>query len=56
MKTNKSIKFAEWLAQNHYRLYNVGEDGCEWVNEKGRGLTYQLYKKFKKEINHEKNN
>ena len=37
MKTNKSIKFAEWLAQNHYRLYNVGGDGCEWVNEKGRG-------------------
>jgi len=53
---NDSILFAEWLAENQYRPYNLTNEGVEWVNEEDRGLTDQLYEKFKEELvkNYEK--
>jgi hypothetical protein len=38
-----SIKFAEWLAQEHYRLTNVQGDECWWSNEQGTFTTSILY-------------
>jgi hypothetical protein len=46
----KSIKFAEWLAQNHYRVINESKGVFYWISESdndGEQTTKQLYKKFK---------
>ncbi len=45
----KAVKFAEWLAENHYRLYNVEtKTGIRfWKNEtNNQKTTKQLYKEF----------
>lgn len=45
----ESILFAEWLAQNHYRLCNIDKDNCYWVSESdedGEQTTKQLKVKF----------
>lgn len=45
----KAIEFAEWLAENHYRLLNVNANsGVKfWANEsKCQKTTKQLYKEF----------
>lgn len=49
----KAIKFAEWLAENHYRLYNVDISGIRfWKDETNKQkTTEQLYKKFEKSTN-----
>jgi hypothetical protein len=42
----KSILFAEWLGQNHYKLYNVTEKKCYWVSESDNYIhrtTEELY-------------
>ncbi len=50
MKTNKeSIKFAEWIAKNHFRLNNIQDGKYLWKNEYEYQETNYLYIKFKTE-------
>ena len=47
---NKSIKFAEWLAKNHYVLFNEHSNGTFfWENESSQGTSKDLYIEFEKE-------
>lgn len=47
----KEIAFAEWLAENHYRLHNIEKSGVRlWKNEDGQKTTKQLFKEFINEI------
>jgi hypothetical protein len=48
-KQNKksSIKFAEWLAQNHYIMVNETRENCFWKNEEGEKTTLELFEDFK---------
>lgn len=51
---NESIKFAEWLARNHYVLCNETITGIHyWENENSNGTTNELYIIFNKENNKE---
>lgn len=46
----EAVKFAEWLAENHYRLFNVDTNSGVrfWTNEsKCQKTTKQLFKEFK---------
>jgi hypothetical protein len=44
------IKFAEWIARNHYVLYNEQSNGVHfWENEHNRRTSKDLYIKFKNE-------
>jgi len=46
---NDCILFAEWLAENHYRLYNIDNSGFRlWKNKENQKTTKQLYKEFKR--------
>jgi hypothetical protein len=50
----KAIRFAEWLAENHYRLCNVIKNKHYWISESdedGIQTTKQLLNKFKNENN-----
>ena len=47
---NREIAFAEWLAKNHYRLWNVEKSICYWKNEEHTKTTKQLFKEFINEI------
>ena len=48
MKINKeSIKFAEWIAENHFRLNNIQDGKYLWKNEYEFKETNSLYIKFK---------
>lgn len=50
MKINKeSIKFAEWIAENHFRLNNIQNGKYLWKNEYEFQETNSLYIKFKTE-------
>lgn len=50
MKINKeSIKFAEWVAENHFRLNNIQDGKYLWKNEYEFQETNSLYIKFKTE-------
>jgi dTDP-glucose pyrophosphorylase len=50
MKINKeSIKFAEWIAENHFRLNNIQDGKYLWKNEYEFQETNSLYIKFKTE-------
>ena len=50
MKINKeSIKFAEWIAENHFRLNNIQDGKYLWKNEYEFKETNSLYIKFKTE-------
>ena len=45
----ESILFAEWLAENHYRLCNVTKENHYWISESdkdGEQTTLQLKIKF----------
>ena len=42
----ESIKFAEWIAKNHYILCNETKDTCYWQNEYGIKTTDELYELF----------
>ena len=47
---NNAILFAEWLAENHYRLHNIEQSGVRlWKNSYNQKTTKQLYKEFKNE-------
>jgi hypothetical protein len=44
---NFSIKFVEWVAENHYRLYNLEKNIYYWDNKEGEyKTTKQLLKEF----------
>lgn len=46
---NKAMLFAEWLAENHYVLFNINGSGDRlWRNETNQKTTKQLYKEFDK--------
>jgi hypothetical protein len=50
----KTINFAEWLAENHYTLYNIIDKEYYWISESDNYVphtTEQLLKKFKNENN-----
>ena len=47
---DKEIKFAEWLAQNHYVLYDIKLGICFWENEDDIDSSEKLYKQFENEI------
>jgi len=50
MKINKeSIKFAEWIAENHFRLNNIQDGKYLWKNEYEFQENNSLYIKFKTE-------
>jgi len=40
------LKFAEWIAENHYRLSNVEKNIYYWTNEDEIKTTKQLLKDF----------
>lgn len=44
---NNEIKFAEWLAQNHYVLYDIKLGICFFANEDDVSSTENLFKEFK---------
>ena len=51
-------KFAEWLAENHYRLHNVirdslGEKVYLWSNEDGVKTSEDLFKEYENELNND---
>jgi hypothetical protein len=37
------ILFAQWVAENHYHLYNVEDELYYWKNESGTKTTTELY-------------
>ncbi len=45
----KEIKFAEWLAKNHYVLCNESKGIFYWENENSKGTSDNLYLIFKNE-------
>jgi hypothetical protein len=46
----KTFKFAEWLAKNHYVLYNEHSNGTFfWENEFNHGTSKGLYIEFENE-------
>jgi len=50
----EAIKFAEWLAENHYRLHNIQEGMHIWQNEEGYATTdylFFIYKDYVKSLN-----
>jgi hypothetical protein len=50
MEKKQQEDFAEWLARNHYVLYNESIEGVHfWKNEHSKGTTNQLLKIYKKE-------
>jgi hypothetical protein len=46
---DKEIKFAEWLSQNHYVLYDIKLGICFWENEDDVDSSEKLYKQFENE-------
>jgi hypothetical protein len=51
MEKEQQEEFAEWLARNHYVLYNESIQGVHfWKNEHSKGTTNQLLKIYKNEI------
>ena len=49
IKNEFAIKFAEWIAENHYRLHDVC-DSHYWSNEIGTKTTNELLKDYEEEI------
>ena len=49
MKEEFAIRFAEYVAQEHYRLHNVEIKNfcCTWRNESGEKTTSELMIDFK---------
>ncbi len=48
---DESIKFAEWLAKNHYVLFNEQSNGISfWENESSQGTTKDLFIEFENEV------
>ncbi len=46
MKSEAEL-FAEWVAENHYHLFNIDSNGTHyWYNEEGVKTTGTLYKEF----------
>jgi len=43
----ESILFAEWLAENHYKMINKTIDDTFWQNEDGIRSIKALYRIFK---------
>jgi len=46
----EAIKFAEWLAENHYKMVNKIGDICYWYSESEQEkeiTTSKLYSNFK---------
>ena len=46
---NNEVKFAEWLSENHYVLYNIQNGIYWWKNEYGFENSGFLYMKFKQQ-------
>ena len=46
-----AILFAQWIAENHYHLYNVEDGVYYWVNEYNMKTTAELYLQWVKEKN-----
>lgn len=40
------ILFAQWIAENHYRLVNIVDGIYLWENDEGTKTTYKLYKDY----------
>ena len=40
---NKNMKFTEWVAENHYYLYNIEDGVYYWKNETDTLTTNQLH-------------
>jgi len=46
-RNNIDIKFAEWIARNHYVLYNEETNGVHvWYNEENQYTTSELYTQY----------
>ena len=43
-----AILFAQWIAENHYYLYNVEDEVYYWKNENSIKTTTQLYLEWTK--------
>lgn len=49
--TPKEIKhFTEWVAENHFHLYDIIKGIHYWKSESETLTTEQLYKRYKKHI------
>ena len=53
---SKATKFAEWIAESHYRLYNVENGVYEWLSSSDEvewnfKTTEDLEKEFEEEQN-----
>ena len=46
---NTSVQFAEYVAENHYRLVNVEGDYYYWKSENDEKTTQELYDEFEKQ-------
>jgi hypothetical protein len=46
-----AINFAQYIAEEHYRLVNVENNICYWQDEKGLKTTEELFKDFIKANN-----
>jgi len=45
----QEILFAQWIAENHYHLYNVENGLYYWVNESNMKTTTELFIEWIKE-------
>ena len=46
-KNNIDIKFAEWIAKNHYILFNEESQGVHvWCNEENKYTTKELFNQY----------
>lgn len=49
----EAIEFVEWVAQHHFRLFNVAQGTCYWVFEDPDYTTYcttqELWKRFQRD-------
>ena len=46
----KAVKFAEWISENHYRLYDVTDNIYTWKHAEGNTKTSQeLFFDYKRE-------
>ena len=50
---NESILFAEWVAENHYRLINIKSNGLrQWGTDDFKPIktTQELFEEYQKEL------
>ena len=49
-KKSNEVLFAEWIAENHFRLYNVKDGVFIWKNETDSKTSQELYDRYIKTI------